>query len=556
MDKKEKMKFNVLAIICIIVFAFSLAPKTLQNDTFYTISIGEHIMENGIDRVDPFSWSDLKYTYPHWLYDVGIYLIYDVAGMTGIYISTIVLSMLLGVVLYVTNLKVSKNNLFSFVITMGVMFMMRDFLAARAQLVTFILFVLEILFIEHFLETKKKRYVFLLMAIAVAIANVHAAVFYVFFVLMMPYFGEYIIVILREAHLSYKFRIKSLRRKIERLTKKESTQEKIEKVQAKLLKTEESFIKFKENSDKRKENPYKVKLVKREAVKWLILVAVLCFAMGLLTPIGDEPYTHIFKLLSGNTTESISEHQPLVLASHKGAITIFVMLLAMMIFTDTKITLKDLFMIGGLTVLTFSARRQLSLLLIIGGISFNKIICDFTDKYDKNGAEDFAKLMITWKGKILTIVLAVLCAFVMYRGIIDNEYISTSGYPVDAADYILKEAEEGNLDFETMRLYNDYNYGSYLLYRGIPVFIDSRADLYSPEFNEGCNIFSDYMNISSISTYYENVFNKYKITHVIVYKNSKLNMFVSRNDNYKELYKDKYFVFYERLDIDTSSNEE
>lgn len=159
MDKKTKMKFNILAIICIIVFAFALAPKTLQNDTFYTISIGEHIMENGIDKVDPFSWSDLKYTYPHWLYDVGIYLIYNVSGMTGIYISTIILSMILGVMLYITNLKINKNNLFSFILTMGVMFMMKDFLAARAQLVTFILFVTEILFIECFLETKKKRYV-------------------------------------------------------------------------------------------------------------------------------------------------------------------------------------------------------------------------------------------------------------------------------------------------------------------------------------------------------------------------------------------------------------
>lgn len=76
MDKQTKIKFNVLAIICIILFSFALAPKTLQNDTFYTIKVGEHIMENGIDRQDPFSWSDIKYTYPHWLYDVGIYLTY------------------------------------------------------------------------------------------------------------------------------------------------------------------------------------------------------------------------------------------------------------------------------------------------------------------------------------------------------------------------------------------------------------------------------------------------------------------------------------------------
>ena len=38
MDKKTKIKFNILAIICILIFSFSLAPKTLQNDTYYTIA--------------------------------------------------------------------------------------------------------------------------------------------------------------------------------------------------------------------------------------------------------------------------------------------------------------------------------------------------------------------------------------------------------------------------------------------------------------------------------------------------------------------------------------
>lgn len=158
MDKKTKIKFNVLAIICIMLFAFALAPKSLQNDTFYTIKVGEHIVENGIDRQDPFSWSDLKYTYPHWLYDVGIYLTFKAGGMDGIYISTIILSCILGVIIYITNTKMNKNNLFSFIITLGVMYLLKDFIAARAQLVTYILFVLEILLIECFINTKKKRY--------------------------------------------------------------------------------------------------------------------------------------------------------------------------------------------------------------------------------------------------------------------------------------------------------------------------------------------------------------------------------------------------------------
>ena len=78
--------------------------------------------------------------------------------MTAIYISTGVLSSLLGITLYITNTKVNKKPLFSFMLTLGVMISIADYIAARAQLFTFLLFVIEILFIECFIETKKKRY--------------------------------------------------------------------------------------------------------------------------------------------------------------------------------------------------------------------------------------------------------------------------------------------------------------------------------------------------------------------------------------------------------------
>ena len=159
--------------------------------------------------------------------------------------------------------------------------------------------------------------------------------------------------------------------------------------------------------------------------------------------------------------------------------------------------------------------------------------------------------MTSLLGKIFTVLLVILLSFIMYKGKINNEFVNSSSYPVKAADYILEE-----LDINNMRLFNEYNYGSYLLYRGIPVFIDSRADLYAPEFNgkknadgkyDGRDIFSDYINTSNITKYYEETFEKYKITHVILKTNTKLNMLISRDENYKELYKDNSFVIYERL---------
>ena len=180
----------------------------------------------------------------------------------------------------------------------------------------------------------------------------------------------------------------------------------------------------------------------------------------------------------------------------------------------------------------------------------SRLICECVSKYDKSGSEEFVKMVVSWQGKLLTVLVLVVCSASLLRAKIDHKYINDEQYPVYLADFMLSEQASGNLDFESMKIYNDYNYGSYLLFRGIPVFIDSRADLYSPEFNEGCNIFGDYMDISSLSVYYEDKFEEYNITHAVTYANSKLNMLLSRNEDYKELYKDKYFVLYERLNVE------
>ena len=155
MKNKKAVYFEIMAIILIAIFCISLTPKTLQNDTFYTIKIGEHIIENGgIDMMDPFSWhEDLEYTYPHWLYDVIIYLIYSMGGMTGIYISTCIFAIILGIVIFETNSRLTKNKVISFVITIGAMYMLRDYIAARAQLVTFILFAVQIFLMEKLIDT-------------------------------------------------------------------------------------------------------------------------------------------------------------------------------------------------------------------------------------------------------------------------------------------------------------------------------------------------------------------------------------------------------------------
>ena len=541
LKKHKNFIFEIMAILIIILFCTSLAPKTLQNDTFYSVSIGNLILKNGIDMQDHFSWHEnLPYTYPHWLYDVIMSLIYNLGSWQGIYISTMIFAALLGIAIYKVNKSLNKNRLLSFIITLGTMYLMRSYITARAQLVTYIIFILVLYFIEKFLENPKKiRYSLGIILSSLLVANLHVAVWPFIFVLSLPYIGEYIISIIADIIIYRKYTIWIDKLVILLFRKNEKLQEEIN------LELEEIYSKNEKIKQKREtQEPYKIKITRNKNVKWLIVLMLICALVGFLTPIGTTPFTYLYKTMIGNTPKNINEHLPLTLINNTATMCTLVVYLALLIFTKAKVRLSDLFMLGGLTYLMFSSRRHFAIFVLICSVILGRLILDAIKLH---GIDKMRKRT----EKILQILLVMILLILVgsksiknFKQVSDDIYINESAYPVAAADWILE-----NLDVNNIKLFNEYNYGSYLLYRGIPVFIDSRADLYSPEFNDGEDIFMDFINTSNISKYYENTFRKYGITHVIIYNNSKVNMLIKNADSekYNELYSDDYFVIYEFL---------
>lgn len=505
MKNKKTIYFEIMAIILIAIFCISITPKTLQNDTFYTIKIGEHIIENkGIDMIDPFSWhQDLEYTYPHWLYDVIIYLIYSIGGIVGIYISTCIFSALLGITIYETNSKLVKNKVVSFVVTIGAMYMLRDYIAARAQLVTFILFSLQIYLMEQLANTSKKRYGIGLIAISILIANLHVAVWPFMFILYLPYIAEYIVIIIEE-----------------KFAKKYGKQ-------------------FKEGK--------KISLTKRDGVKYLIVVMIICTLTGFLTPLGTTPYTYLIKTMQGNTTQNINEHLPMTLIKNAEILCVLIIFIAILAFTDIKIRLIDLFMLGGLVLLMLYSKRQSTMFVIICSVILNRLVYDFVKKEGKDVDEKPIEVFTTLFGGFMISALILIISLYFVKTKIKAKYVDEKSYPVEMSDFIIQYFNNNNINIKNVRLYNEYNYGSYLLYKGIPVFIDSRCDLYAPEYNGGRDIFMDFIKSSNLDIWFEDIFKKYDITHVILYKDSKMNMIIQNTklDGYNLIKEDDNFVFYE-----------
>ena len=580
--KRENIAFQIIAIFCIIIFALAIAPKTLQNDTFYTIKIGQLIRENGIDYVDHFSWhttsegSPLPYTYPHWLYDVGMSLLFDGFGgeaghgFDAIYYSTCIFTAIMGILMYITSRKITKNDAISFIFTLGQLYFIKPYIAARAQLVTFILFALTIFFIEKFIEKPKAIHVVALLVIPTLIANLHAAVFPFYFVLFLPYITEFAIAQVLDWHIFQRikdsfFKV-AINKTNEKLKKVEGEKaEKVKNILKKLNqakeKSDEKYKVFLTRQKERLENPYKVKLEKNNHVPALVIVMLVALFTGLLTPLKDIPYTYTYRTMQGNTTQNINEHLPLTLIDNKPVLILLGCIIGVVALSKTKIKARDLFFIGGLTLLALMSRRQISMLSLIAGLFIARLASDFLMRTFPKLSGELKEYTTTVVGEILVILLIVAISYYFYKGKKNDQYI-TGAYPVGACDWIIE-----NLEYENIKIFNDYNYGSYMLYRGIPVYVDSRCDLYTPEFNgeydinnrkwiNGSDYFTEYLDVSSIANYYDNVFTSEDIDYVITKSNSKLNMLIKRDtDKYEKVHTDGNFIIYHRLENEEQNSD-
>lgn len=542
MSKKDKIKFDIIVVIAIIFLAAAFIPKSLQEDTFYMIKVGEYICQNGMgvvaERIEPFAWHEgMIYTYPHWLLDIIFYLIYNVFQFAGIYVFTVIFGIIIYLLVYITNVKVCKNRIISAIITLATIYLFRGYITARAQIVTYFCCILTLLFIERFLENPKRRYMVGLVIVPIILANCHAALFPMYFVLYLPYIAAYIMSFLtREEILS-----KILKFKNKRLTKleKKGKIEKVEKIKTKIEKIQEKLETIKvENKTKTR----KVIIERNENVKYLILLCIACIITGFITPLRDIPFTYTIKSLKGNTMNFISEHQAVALTKMPSLIVSFVVLAITLFSTKTKIKLQDLFMVIGMSILAIISYKQFPIFWIGVMCIINKLIFMMIDEKKLEKIKKIETKALSFMGMVYTIMIIIIIFLYNYKSISKQSYVNTNDYPVVAAEWM-----KNNIDMDKMYLFNDFNYGSYLLFKDIPVFIDGRADAYDPVFN-GMNEdpFLDYMLTSSGQKWYGDTFKKYNITHIITTKDSLLDMLLQRNIVYKNIYNDGSFVIYER----------
>ena len=452
-----------------------------------------------------FCWVDqnLDYTFSHWAFDIVINLIYTNFDFNGIYISIILITIIIGVTLFVLLSKKNKSPVISFFITLICLYIIKNAFVARSQIVSFLCFIIEIYCIEQFIDTNKKKYAITIIILSIIVANFHAATWPLVIILFMPYIVTGIYNIF-ESNYFYERKIIKLEKKILKLHIESNEKEKYKK----------EIKKYETICNKRianKGGKYKnYKIIRKESynLKNLIIILLMVSLTGLITPIHGTPYTYIINSMFGESNfenglasiDYIVEMQPIIPITNIAFITFSIILFAFMIFLPSKIKMEHVFLVLGLYGMSLISVRYVRLLVLIGAYVINDLWVYTTNLLMEDDINSLEKFFVK--------ASAIICLFVFTIIFTSNEliksendkYIEKNKYPVEAVEYIKK-----NIDCEKMRIYNSYENGSYLMLNNIPVFIDSRLDVYCSEFND-TDIFYDFVSVKSGNKHYDEIF--------------------------------------------------
>jgi len=124
------------------------------------------------------------------------------------------------------------------------------------------------------------------------------------------------------------------------------------------------------------------------------------------------------------------------------------------------------------------------------------------------------------------------------RKISGNEEAIRKTYPVAAVDFLEQEG------LTRTRGYNTYNWGGYLIWRGVPVFVDGRADVYGDDF-----LFY-YLQSYRVEDGWAQPLDDFDVDYVLMEQSSALSTLLATSQEWREIYRDDIAQVFVRDEIE------
>jgi hypothetical protein len=131
--------------------------------------------------------------------------------------------------------------------------------------------------------------------------------------------------------------------------------------------------------------------------------------------------------------------------------------------------------------------------------------------------------VLNWLLLVVAVGTAVVWSVTKIGG---NEAAIVARYPAAAVDYL----EASGLD--QARGYNSYNWGGYLIWRGVPVFVDGRADVYGDPF------LLYYRRTFDVRPGWQEPLDEYDVDYVLMENGTPLTAVLAASPDWTEVYAD------------------
>lgn len=261
------------------------------------------------------------------------------------------------------------------------------------------------------------------------------------------------------------------------------------------------------------------RLTKKQLIKYLGCIGVSILVL-MINPSGFSMIAYPYINMGDSfMIKLISEWQQTDLNNwfHLLYVAFLVMILLIFIFSKKKIKLLDFVLFGIGAFLGLKSIRFWMYVYIFSSIFIFDYISD--------------KRIMEKNNRLILISLSFIFMFI---------FITNTDMIVKRNNQIGNKMINKIKAENPSKLYNFYDYGGYLIYNDIKVFVDGRADLYSN------GVLVEYVDLYRLNSGYEKVINKYDFDYYLVPKSSKISDYLKNNDSYELLLKDDEAILYRK----------
>lgn len=264
----------------------------------------------------------------------------------------------------------------------------------------------------------------------------------------------------------------------------------------------------------------------------LIVILSISFLVGFINPYGIK---NMFYSLTSYGVDIINKEiiemsnltfkEPLDLPNHFFLVSLFI-LLSFMIFNKKKPTIRQIFLSFGIIYMALSNFRNVSI--------FYACVLPYLSIYLP--FEETAAKEIPIKLYISEIVIVLLIL----------------GININNNKYYLKNTNQKYIDYldkyasKDVKLYADYNNGSYFEYSGYHPYMDSRAEIFIKKNNGKEDIFDEACKVKKGTINYKKFLQKYDFDYIIVEDDDSLYYSLKKDESYQVVLKEKNKKLYKK----------